>query len=97
MNGNAPDDTWWEGPLCVTHPVNGRRIVGIYHDDRWRWIVHINGPPWNGTHLDIMFPAGSTVEEARKLATALGPVRTEDESERAQELLNRLEELPKST
>jgi hypothetical protein len=34
--------------------------------------------------------AGSTVEEAKRFATALGPIRAEDESERAQELFNQL-------
>ena len=80
------DDTWWEGPMCVTHPINGRRIAGAYYDDQWHWSVRINGPLWQDVHLDVIFPAGSTIERARTLAARLGPLRDEDETERAREL-----------
>jgi hypothetical protein len=85
------DDMWWEGPLCVTHPINGRRIVGACYDDQWRWATYINGPAWRDTHLQVMFHAGETVQQARELAEMLGPVRAnEDESERAKLLANQL-------
>ena len=80
------DDTWWEGPMCVTHPINGRRIAGTSDKDQWRWFVQINGPLWQNIHLHVMALAGSTVEQARTLATKLGPLRDEDETERAREL-----------
>ncbi|MES5482695.1 hypothetical protein QMZ05_08035 [Bradyrhizobium sp. INPA03-11B] len=85
------EETWWEGPLCVTHPINGRRIFGICHDDQWRWTVRINGPAWQDTHLHVMAYAGATVEQARDFATKLGPVREQDESEIADELHRQLE------
>lgn len=80
------DETWWEGPLCVTHPINGRRIVGMCEDGQWRWAVYINGPAWQDQRMSILFPAGSTVEAARKLASELGPKRDRDERESASEL-----------
>lgn len=85
------EETWWEGPLCVAHPTNGRRIVGICHDDQWRWTVVINGPAWQDIRLYVMAYAGTTVEQARGLATKLGPMREQDETEIARELLSQLE------
>ena len=86
------NETWWEGPLCVAHPINGRRIVGICEDGQWRWSVRINGPAWQDTHISILFPAGCTVEKARDFATKLGPMREQDESQIADELHNQLDE-----
>lgn len=92
------DDTWWEGPMCVTHPINGRRIAGACYDGQWRWAVHVNGPLWQDTHLHVIFHAGNSVEQARELATMLGPIRAEeDERERAELLVSQLRTLPKST
>ena len=91
------EETWWEGPLCVTYPINGRRIVGICHCGRWRWSVRINGPTWQGTHVSVLVPVGCTVEGARDFATKLGPIREQDESETAYELRSQLEDNPKPT
>ena len=92
------NDTWWEGPLCVTHPINGRRIVGACYDNQWRWVVYINGPAWQDTHIQVMFPAGSTVQQARELAAMLGPIRAgEDECERAGLLVSQIRTPPNST
>jgi hypothetical protein len=91
------EETWWEGPLCVTHPINGRRIFGICHDDQWRWSVAINGPGWQDTYLHVFAPAGATVQGARELAIKLGPIREQDESEIASELCSQLEAARKSS
>jgi hypothetical protein len=91
------EDTWWEGPTCVTRPINGRRIVGACHDNQWRWAVYINGPAWQDTHLQIIFQAGKTVQHARELAEMLGPIRAdEDESDRARLLVSQLRTLTNS-
>ncbi len=88
------DETWWEGPLCVTHPINGRRIVGMCEGGEWRWAVYINGPTWQDQRMSILFPAGRTVEVARKLAFELGPKRDRDEQGSASELLRQIEGHP---
>jgi hypothetical protein len=100
VNGPQPVDramhneTWWEGPLCVTHPINGRRIIGICEDGQWRWTVRINGPRWQEERISILFDAGYTVEAARQLATELGPKRDQDESVLASELHRQIEGRP---
>jgi hypothetical protein len=85
------DETWWEGPLCVAHPINGRRIAEMCEDGQWRWAVYINGPAWQDQRMSILFPADPTVEAARKLASELGPTRDRDGRESAFELLRRSE------
>jgi hypothetical protein len=88
------DEIWWEGPLCVTHPINGRRIVGVCEDGQWRWAVYINGPEWQDHRISVLFHAGETVELARNLASELGPKRDCDEQQSASELLRQIEGPP---
>jgi hypothetical protein len=92
MDADSPmqDGVWREGALCRTHPINGRRIAGICDSGEWRWVVYINGPLWQETHIAVSFPAGPTVQQARELATRLGPIRDQDETEIASELRSQI-------
>jgi len=58
--------------------------------------VYINGLAWQDSYIEVLFHAGSTVQQARALAELLGQIRTEDETKLAEELLGQIRPTPKS-
>jgi hypothetical protein len=70
--------------------VNGRIIRGTSYDGQSRWSVEIRGPAFEGTDLQVWWPAGETLVEAQQLALRLGPLPCEDETDKAKSAASKM-------